>query len=138
VAVLPVDHPLAKGRCRLKRWQMSASSYATETSRRHFSTRSLRSAPKAAFSPRIIQTSNVLSSVLTLVQAGEGVTLIPSSLQHMRFNDLAFCRLTTHTSAVELVMAWSPARESTMQQAFLEYVRGKKEWIQKTVANRIS
>jgi DNA-binding transcriptional LysR family regulator len=90
----------------------------------------------AGFSPRITQTSNVLSSVLTLVQAGEGITLIPSSLQHMRFNDLAFCRLTTHTSAVELVMAWSPKRESTIQQAFLEFVRSKKGFIQRTIANQ--
>lgn len=138
VAVLPIDHPLAKGPLPIEALADERFILCDRNISPTLFDKITALCAQGGFSPRIIQTSNVLSSVLTLVQAGEGVTLIPSSLQHMRFNDLAFCKLTTHTSAVELVMAWSPARESTMQQAFLEYVRGKKEWIQKTVNNRIN
>jgi DNA-binding transcriptional LysR family regulator len=136
VAVLPGDHPLAKGplpiealadeRFILCDRDISPTLFDTITAL----------CAQAGFTPRITQTSNVLSSVLTLVQAGEGVTLIPSSLQLMRFNDLAFCKLTTHTGAVELVMAWSPKRDSTVQRSFLDFVRNKKEFIQRTVSNR--
>jgi DNA-binding transcriptional LysR family regulator len=40
---------------------------------------------QAGFVPKVAQTSNLISSILTLIQAGEGVTLIPSSLQRFPF-----------------------------------------------------
>jgi DNA-binding transcriptional LysR family regulator len=84
---------------------------------------------KAGFVPKIAHTSDLLSSVLTLIQSGEGVTLIPSSLQHVRFSDLAFCPLTKPTDTIELVMAWSPEREDVIKTAFLDFVRSKKKFI---------
>ncbi|QNI34201.1 LysR family substrate-binding domain-containing protein [Alloacidobacterium dinghuense] len=48
---------------------------------------------QAGFSPNIVQASNLVSSVLTLVEAGEGVTLLPSGLQLRQFSDLSFCPL---------------------------------------------
>lgn len=84
---------------------------------------------RAGFSPHISQTADVLSSVLTLVQAGEGVTLIPSSLRSARFQDLSFCPITEPEGAVELVMAWSPEREGAVLQSFLDFIRRNHELI---------
>jgi DNA-binding transcriptional LysR family regulator len=88
---------------------------------------------QAGFSPRITHTSNVLSSVLTLIQAGEGVSLIPSSLRHGFFNDLCFCPLTGAMDAVELVMAWSQEREGAVQRAFLDFMRQNKGLVEKSL-----
>ena len=88
---------------------------------------------QAGFVPKIAQTSNLLSSVLTLIQAGEGVTLIPSSLQHCRFSDLAFCPITKPTGTIELVMAWSPERDDAVKTAFLDFIRSKKKLIRSSL-----
>lgn len=88
---------------------------------------------QAGFVPRIAQTSNLISSVLTLIQAGEGVTLIPSSLQHFRFSDLAICPLTKPTGTIELVMAWSPERDDVVKTAFLDFIRSKKKFIRSSL-----
>lgn len=87
---------------------------------------------QAGFSPKIVQTSNVLSSVLALVEAGEGVTLIPSSLRHLRSTDLAFCSIKEPRGTTELVMAWSPEREGALQHTFLRFVRAGKKVIRGT------
>jgi DNA-binding transcriptional LysR family regulator len=88
---------------------------------------------QAGFVPKIAHTSDLLSSVLTLIQSGEGVTLIPSSLQHVRFSDLAFCPLTKPTDTIELVMAWSPEREDVLKTAFLDFIRSKKKLIRSSL-----
>ena len=129
VAVLPFDHPRAHGSLALK--DLANESFVIcerEISPALFDKITSLCA-QAGFSPRIIQTSNVLSSVLALVEAGEGVTLIPSSLRHVRYSDLAFCPLTEPQGTIELVMAWSPEREGAVQKAFLDFVRARKEFI---------
>jgi DNA-binding transcriptional LysR family regulator len=88
---------------------------------------------QAGFVPRIAQTSNLISSVLTLIQAGEGVTLIPSGLQHCHFSDLTFCPLTKPTGSIELVMAWSPERDDVVKTAFLDFIRSKKKLIRSSL-----
>ena len=87
----------------------------------------------AGFSPNITQTSNLVSSVLTLVEAGEGVTLLPSGLRHDRFSDLSFCQLIEPAGGIKLVMAWSPKREGEIQKSFLEFMRGKKKFIRSSL-----
>jgi DNA-binding transcriptional LysR family regulator len=133
IAVLPNDHALAKGPLALQ--QLANESFVLcerEISPVLFD-RITSLCEQAGFSPRIIQTSNVLSSVLALVESGEGVTLIPSSLRQVRFSDLAFCPLTEPRGTVELVMAWSPEREGAVQRAFLAFVRSRKKFIRSSI-----
>lgn len=129
MAVLPVDHPLARGWLKLK--DLANESFVLcerEISPALFD-RITSLCEQAGFAPKIVQTSNVLSSVLALVEAGEGITLIPSSLRHVRFSDLVFCPITEPHGDIELVMAWSGERENAVQNAFLEFVRARKDAI---------
>jgi DNA-binding transcriptional LysR family regulator len=132
VAVLPNDHPLATGPLPLRALADEPFVLCDRDVSPTLFDKITMVCAQAGFSPHITQTSNVLSSVLTLVQAGEGVTLIPSSLQHPLFDDLAFCPLTEPTGAVELVMAWSPEHEGAVQRAFLEFMRLNKNLIRKS------
>lgn len=136
IAVLPADHRLAPGPIALEALAEENFVLCDRNLSPTLFDKSTSACIQAGFTPRITQTSNVLSSVLTLVQAGEGVTLIPASLQHVRFTDLAFCPLITHTESVELVMAWSPERSNTMREVFLNFVRERKQMIERTVAAR--
>ncbi len=88
---------------------------------------------EASFSPRIVNTSPAWSSVVMLVQAGEGIAILPNNLQQKGTPDVAFCPLSSRTASIGLVMAWSPEREYAIQQAFLELVRDHKERLKSTI-----
>jgi len=133
IAVLPVDHPLANHPLRLQELANEPFVVCDRTLSPTLFDKITALCAQAGFSPKITQTSNVLSSVLILVQAGEGVTLIPSSLQHYRFSDLSYCPLIEPAGTVELVMAWSPEREGGIQKAFLDFMRSKRESIQEFI-----
>ncbi|HEX4066992.1 MAG TPA: LysR substrate-binding domain-containing protein [Acidobacteriaceae bacterium] len=138
IAVLPSDHPLARGPLALRELANESFVLCERDISPALFDRITSLCEQAGFSPRIIQTSNVLSSVLALVEAGEGVTLIPSSLRKVRFSDLAFCPLTEPQGAIELVMAWSPEREGAVKTAFLDFVRARKEIIRGSLRSRKS
>lgn len=129
LAVLPVDHPLTARPLKLK--DLANESFVLcerEISPALFD-RIISLCEQAGFTPRIVQTSNVFSSVLALVEAGEGITLIPSSLRNVRFSDLVFLPIGEPEGSIELVMAWSPERVSAVQTAFLDFLRARKEAI---------
>jgi DNA-binding transcriptional LysR family regulator len=133
VAVLPTGHRLAGKPLQLaaladERFVMCDRSVAPT-----LFDRIIALCAEAGFVPKIAQTSNMLPSVLTLIEAGEGVTLIPGSLQRVRFSDLAFCPLTKPTGTIELVMAWSPERDDVVKTAFLNFVRSKKKFIRSSL-----
>jgi DNA-binding transcriptional LysR family regulator len=134
IAVLPADHPLATGPIAVEALADENFVLCDRDLSPTLFDKITSACNRAGFAPRITQTSNLLSSVLTLVQAGEGITLIPASLRHMRFTDLAFCSLTTHPEAVELVMAWSPERTNILRETFLSFVRERKLLIERAVA----
>lgn len=83
----------------------------------------------AGFSPHVVNASAMWSGVLTLVESGEGIALVPSGVRHLRTRDLAFCELLPHTSYVGLALAWNPEHASPIQQGFLRLVRDNKHRI---------
>jgi DNA-binding transcriptional LysR family regulator len=133
VAVLPADHRLAGGPLRLQELVDERFVVCDRDIAPTFFDKITSLCAQAGFSPKIVQTSNLVSSVLTLVEAGEGVTLLPSSLQHGRFKDLSFCQLIEPAGGIKLVMAWSPKREGEIQKSFLEFMRGKKKFIRSSL-----
>lgn len=133
LAVLPADHPLARSPLDLKDLGNEPFVLCEREISPTLFDRIILTCGRAGFAPRIVQTSNVFSSVLALVEAGEGITLIPSSLRHVRYSDLAFCPLTDAEGSIELVMAWSQDRESSLQTDFLNFVRDRREVIRGTL-----
>jgi DNA-binding transcriptional LysR family regulator len=133
VAVLPVGHRLAGRPLRLAALSDERFVMCNRSAAPYFFDRVIAFCAQAGFVPKIAQTSNMLSGMLTLVQAGEGVTLIASSLLRFRISDLAFCPLTKPTGTIELVMAWSPEREDASKTAFLDFIRSKKKLIRSSL-----
>lgn len=73
---------------------------------------------EAGFSPRIASISSVWSSVVLMVQAGVGISMLPSNEQQFRTRDLAFCPLKAKNAFVEFVMAWAPKRDNAILRSF--------------------
>src|SRR5580698_7142351 len=69
---------------------------------------------EAGFSPTIASISSVWTSVVMMVQAGEGVAILPKNQQQFRTRDVAFCPLKAKNAFVEFVMAWSPRRDNAL------------------------
>jgi DNA-binding transcriptional LysR family regulator len=89
----------------------------------------------AGFSPQIVNTSSTWSGVLTLVESGEGVALVPSGVRHLRTPGVVISPLIPQTLHVGLSVAWNPHNEGPVQQDFLRLVRENKDRIQRTNGN---
>jgi DNA-binding transcriptional LysR family regulator len=135
VVVLPRDHPLA-------RKPVSIASLATErlvlcdrqmTPALYDSIVALCSA--AGFSPNIVNTAATWSSVLTLVESGEGVALVPSGVRYLRPTGVVFSPLVPQNLHMGLAVAWNPQNEDPIQQNFLHLVRDNKGRIQRAHGN---
>jgi DNA-binding transcriptional LysR family regulator len=81
---------------------------------------------EAGFSPRIGATATVGPGVIALVEAGEGVALLPLGSRVLGSDELVFIPLADHAAFVDMVIAWSPQHESPVLRSFLELVRKKR------------
>ena len=61
---------------------------------------------KAGFYPRVENQPNMLQTVLSLVEAEQGVSLVPACTRNLRSNGVRFYRLKPDDVRVELVAAW--------------------------------
>jgi DNA-binding transcriptional LysR family regulator len=87
------------------------------------------------FSPQIVNSSSTWSSVLTLVESGEGIALVPSGVRHLRTPGVVFCELQPQTTHIGIAMAWNPENAGPIQRDFLRLVRENKDRIQKSNGN---
>jgi DNA-binding transcriptional LysR family regulator len=118
VAILPKNHRAVPGPVDLRdlaneRFVLSSR----ETSPAVFD-KAIELCSEAGFSPHIASLSSVWSSVVVMVQAGEGVSLLPINEQQFRTRDLAFCPLKAKNAFVEFVIAWARSRDTTLVRSF--------------------
>lgn len=128
VAVFPKDHPRARGPVNLKSLARERFVLVARESSPSLFGKILALCSEAGFSPQIVSTGVAWASVVLLVEAGEGIAILPSNLQHGASKNLAFCPLTDRGAAIGLVIAWSPQREGPVLKAFLNLVRGYRSW----------
>jgi len=77
----------------------------------------------AGFAPRIVQEASELFTVLSLVRAGLGVSLVPRSAALMRLPGVRFRELTTPTAAWNIAVAWHrDAADAPLVRRFVEMV----------------
>lgn len=123
VAILPKNHPAAPGPIDLKDLAQEPFVLSSrETSPAVFD-KVIELCSEAGFSPRIASISTVWSSVVLMVQAGEGISILPLNSQQFRTRDLAFCPLKSKAAFVEFVMAWSPKRDGNLIRSFRTLAR---------------
>lgn len=88
----------------------------------------------AGFSPRIVNSPNLMATVLTLVAAEQGVSLVPESVRNLGSREVVFLDLEPGPAPIELVMVWG--RELPLLTAFQQLVRANLESIRRTFAPR--
>ena len=126
VVVMPRDHSLSRGRLRM-----------AELAEERFVLCERRVTPalydgilglctNSGFSPEVVNTSATWAGVLTLVESGEGIALVPAGVRHLRTRGVVFRRLQPETVKVGLALAWRPHSLGILQQDFLRLVRASR------------
>lgn len=122
VAALPDDHPRAADRISLK-------CLANERFVLYFRAGSpvifdtiLGMCKRSGFSPALASQPEILQTVLTLVEAGEGVALVPRCISRLSHSSLRFCAVKPE-ERLDVTLTWNQAVRSAARDAFLELVR---------------
>ncbi|QOY88429.1 LysR family transcriptional regulator [Paludibaculum fermentans] len=78
----------------------------------------------AGFTPRVVQEANQLLTLLTLVQSGIGISLLPASAKALRIPQVRFLDMQLPEAVWTVGMAWNPDTVmDTPAQHFLPLVR---------------
>jgi DNA-binding transcriptional LysR family regulator len=86
---------------------------------------------KAGFSPRVECEANMMQTVLTIVEAEQGVSIVPACVKNLRSDGVRFYRLQPDDVRVELVAAWKKNNPSVPLRAFLDLIDAKASLIRK-------
>jgi DNA-binding transcriptional LysR family regulator len=118
VAILPKNHPAAPGPVDLRELANERFVLSSREVSPAVFDKAIELCSEAGFSPRIASISSVWSSVVLMVQAGEGIALLPLNEQQFGTRDLAFCPLKAKNAFVEFVIAWARRRDTTLVRNF--------------------
>lgn len=80
---------------------------------------------EAGYSPKISATATVSPGILALVEAGEGVAILPEGAKALS-NQLVFVPLADRSASIDMVIAWSPQNETPALRSFLELAKKKR------------
>lgn len=81
---------------------------------------------EAGFPPKMGPTGSVSSGVIALVEAGEGIAILPQGSRLLSSSDVVWIPLADKGAVIDLVLAWSPKMERPALRSFLELVRKRK------------
>lgn len=126
-AVLPKEHPLAPGPIDIRALATERFILCGRDTSSVLHDKIFSLCTEAGISPEVSSVSPVWASITTLVQAGEGIAILPINMQQFSSSDLIFCPLTNKCASIELVMAWAPTRESAILCSFLDLVRASRQ-----------
>ena len=131
VAVRP-DHPFAGRAVRVRELDNERLVLADRAANTLLFDAILALCAAEGIAPTVANTSTTWSGVLTLVEAGEGVALVPAAARSLRSRGVAFCPLIPETLSVRISVVWNPRHTGPALEAFLELLRENKERIQRT------
>jgi DNA-binding transcriptional LysR family regulator len=135
VVVMRPDHKLARRAVKVRDLAEERLVLAERRSNTEFFDNIVAMCAAEGFSPQIANTSGTWSGVLTLVEAGEGIALVPSGVRTLRIRGLVFRPFDGPLSA-GLSTVWDPRREGPVLLEFLRLVREHRDRLQRGDAKR--
>ncbi len=132
VVALPADHPLAAATVQIRSLATEPFVMCERSVTPTLFDGILALCSKAGYSPNIVNTSSTWSGVLTLVESGEGIAMVPSGARHIRTPGVRFATIEPETTHVGISIAWNPEHEGPIQRDFLKLVMENKERINKS------
>jgi DNA-binding transcriptional LysR family regulator len=81
------------------------------------------------FSPRVENEPNSMQTILSLVEAEEGVAIVPASTSNLRSNGVQFVRLAPDSLYLDLIVAWPLGEPSVVLRTFLDFLSANADAI---------
>jgi DNA-binding transcriptional LysR family regulator len=81
------------------------------------------------FSPRVENEPNSMQTILSLVEAEEGVAIVPASTSNLRSNGVQFVRLVPDNLYLDLVAMWPLGEPSAVLRTFLDFLSANADAI---------
>jgi DNA-binding transcriptional LysR family regulator len=81
------------------------------------------------FSPRVENEPNSMQTILSLVEAEEGVAIVPASTSNLRSNGVQFVRLVPDSLYLDLIVAWPLGEPSVVLRTFLDFLSANADAI---------
>lgn len=88
---------------------------------------------RAKFSPKIVDTPRLWQSVLTMVEAAEGIALVPACVQQLCSNGVSFKTLRDKKSQVDVVLAWRQSDPDAIRDSFVSLLRKSRPDIERAI-----
>jgi DNA-binding transcriptional LysR family regulator len=127
VAVIPIDNPLAKEE-KIRVARLASEDlvlYSREAGPDIFDP-IIAMCRRAKFTPRVVATAGTWQSVLTLVEAGEGISVIPACVRQLRSNDVVFRPLDSGACFLDAIVAWRREESNALRETMLATLREKR------------
>lgn len=106
---VPARHPLAaKPKIRLKELQQQALVMYCPSESRYFYDKVMDLFVASGVTPRYVQHLAQTHTILSLVRAGIGMAVVPSSVMHLPFKNIVYKPLWRHDIFAEIYLAWDP------------------------------
>ncbi|QMV17878.1 LysR family transcriptional regulator [Granulicella sp. 5B5] len=134
VAVRP-DHPFARRRVTIKQLADEHVVLCDRKASPVIFDKFVALCAEEGFTPKIVNTSPTWSGVLTLVEAGEGVALVPSGVRHLRTRGLAFSTFEPNRLSLGLSVVWKRGNQGVALGEFLALLGENKAKIQRSGGN---
>ncbi|HVI09628.1 MAG TPA: LysR family substrate-binding domain-containing protein, partial [Candidatus Binatia bacterium] len=80
---------------------------------------------QAGFSPKVDCEPDLMQTVLTIVAAEQGVSIVPACVRNLRADGVCFYRLQPDDVRVDLVAVWKKQAPSVALRAFLDVIDEK-------------
>ena len=84
---------------------------------------------KAGFCPHVDNEPNMMQTVLSLVEAEQGVAMVPACVSRLRSHGVRFYRLQPDDVRVQLVAAWKKENQSLVLRSFVELLDDNAPYI---------
>lgn len=84
---------------------------------------------RAGFSPRIVNEPNFMATVMTLVESGLGISLIPRCVRSLNRAHVVIRSIVPKSSQIPLCAVWRKSEHNPMLAAFLDILRVAKPQI---------
>ncbi len=124
VCVLPEEHPLAAHE-RIPVSMLADEPFVLQPPQRGsgYYVQLMRLCLASGFSPNVIQEVSEMHTIVSLVAAGMGVSLVPLSTQNIRSQGVVYRELEGGTIMTEMAVAWKRDVHSAIIQNFLAVAR---------------
>jgi DNA-binding transcriptional LysR family regulator len=81
---------------------------------------------RAGFGPRIIHEPNLMATVMTLVESGLGVSLIPRCVRTLNRPQVVIRKIAPKSAPIPLCVIWRKSAHNPAQAAFLDILRAAR------------